>query len=73
MPSYIKRVAGVAGGRACVGTLRLALLAVHHQLQPVAQFAGGDCVPATVAEAVTLGFVLCCDPAGPVVHVEEEL
>lgn len=73
IPSHVERVAGVAGGRPCVGTLGLALLAVHHQLHPVALFAGGDGVPTTVAVAVTLGRVLRRDHAGPVVHMEEEL
>lgn len=73
MASHIERVAGVAGGRPRVGTLGSALPAVHRQLHPVALFAGGDAVPATVAEAVALGRVLRRDPAGPVVHVEEEL
>lgn len=73
MPSDVKRVTGVASGRPCVRTLCSAHLAIYHQLHPVAKFAGGDCVPATVTEAVTLGCMLCCDPAGPVVHMEEEL
>lgn len=73
MASHIEWVAGVAGGRPRVGALGSARPAVHHQLHSVAQFAGGDGVPTTVAEAVALGRVLCRDPAGPVVHVEEEL
>lgn len=73
IPSDVKRVAGVASGRPCVGTLRPALLAIHHELHPVTEFAGSDCVPTTVAETITLRCILCCHPAGPVVNMEEQL
>lgn len=51
----------------------MALLAVDHQLHPVAELVGSDRVPLAVAEALPLGQVLRCDSSSSVVNVEEQL
>lgn len=71
--SDVNGVVGLARVGACIRTLSLALLPVNHQLHPVAKFLGQDGVPLAVAEALPLGWVLCCDSSRSIVNMEEQL